>query len=177
MGYDDYDEHDPLGVGKRKRGEEKRKRDEYYDYDKPKGVYRERGGCLTLYLGCGIIGGFLGLCFSVLLVVSADAIQNVFENIIEDMQTDGYNRYQQPTYDEGAMQFLAITMFIFSAIGLASYVAAWNWKKIGVWGLVAINVLNLGLALISVNGTSIFSSVISLGILYFLFNDKLHMFE
>jgi hypothetical protein len=166
------DPNDPLGVGKRKRGEEKDKNDEYLYYDKPKGIYRERGGCLSLYLGCGIIGGILLLLFGALLIVSADSIERAFDEIYNELQNNPQYNY---TYDEPDFNFKVIAMasFVFSAIILSSYIAAWNWKKRGVYGLVALPILQ-----VIVYGTgSILSLIVTYAILYFLLHNKMDMFE
>jgi hypothetical protein len=171
MSYEDP--NDPLGVGKRKRGEEKEKNDEYHYYDKPKGIYRERGGCLSLYLGCGIIGGIFLLLFGALLIVSADSIERAFDEIYNELRNNPqYNNYP---YDELDINFKMVAMvsFVFSAIILSSYIAAWNWKKRGVYGVVALPILQ-----VIVYGTgSILSLIVTYAILYFLLHDKMDMFE
>jgi hypothetical protein len=155
------DPNDPLGVGKRKRGEEKDKNDEYLYYDKPKGHYKERGGCLTLYLGIGIIGSGLLLLISLILLATANSIQNELDSI----------------QNETDIQSFAIISFMSGVFYLASYIYTWKWKKIGIYGIIMLPIIQAVTPSYVVSNPSIGGIIIAYAILYFLFHNKMHMFE
>lgn len=132
-------------------GNEKSKNDSY-----PSGSYytpKERGGCLSLFLGFAFLGN---LFFLLYYLVTFSEFRGALD---------------------AGWSILLFGIFAIQVGIFVSVVALWNWKQWGYNGLMAGYVLNIVLSLLTGAFTSITGSVIGIAILYYLMKDKIHLLD
>lgn len=133
----------------------------YRPYEPPKRYVelvpdvKERGGCLSLYLGIGIIAGPIALF--------------LFLSLASDPRV----RFVVPSYYLPAQILVILTTLICT-------VAAWNWKLWGLRGLYVTMVLSNMLSIVSGVGDvgrNLLQLFIQPLILYLLTRNKIEDFE
>ena len=125
---------------------DKSKNDAYYS---PK----ERGGCLTLFLGFAIIGNILGLLF---LLVSFGPYRGQID---------------------GGTSFLIFGLFAIQVGIFMSVIGLWNWKRWGYYGILAGYGVGIVLNFLSANLPTVIGSLIGALILTQLMKDKMDYLE
>lgn len=135
----------------------------YYD-DKPKNDklkndysdYRERGGCLTAFLGFAVIANILAAGLVLVL----------------------FSEVSQYSGADTGMFTVLVLVSIFSAVAAVACVyGLWNWKRWGYNGLMGLYVLGIIVNLLSGSFTTIGGSVLGMAILYWLMKDKMHYLD
>jgi hypothetical protein len=130
----------------------------YQRYQSSASVKPERGGCLTLWLVVSSLAAVVG--------------------VILLFQTLGLlNRVSGPRASQ--VQLVLIFAGIFLMIGIACLWGIWNWKKWGVYGVIATGIVSplLQFLLGVGNAVDCVRPIIQFGVLYFLINDKWDYFD
>src|SRR5579872_6901116 len=123
----------------------------------------ERGGCLTVYLLATVVFAVLGL----ILLITAGAIVGV-------ANTTG----AVTGVSTGVSVVPIIISVIAIIVSIVGVYGAWNWKKWGIYLIVASSVISaLGTVLNGNIGSAVVSIVIELAILWYLLKDKWAAFE
>ncbi len=123
-------------------------------FEKPKNDLRERGGCLTAFIGYIVIVniGVLLLTLSVRTSLPSAA-------------------------DTGMVDFLVGIQALFTGAALFCAYGLWNWKKWGYQGLMALYGLNIVLSILSGQLNAITGSFVGIALLYYVMKDKRHLLE
>jgi hypothetical protein len=123
-------------------------------YEKPKNEVRERGGCLTAFIGYIVIVNLA----VVLLTFSI--------------------RSSLPSYaDTGTFDLFLGLQVVMTGAALACAYGLWTWQKWGYYGLMALYGLNIALSILTGQFTSIGGSVLGIVLLYYVMRDKQHWLE
>jgi O-antigen ligase len=147
----------------------------YYSDEKPKNddykpkhddygyVPRERGGCLTVFLVVLTIGMPLALLFYC----------SQFGQLGELSQ-----RYGATLRNEIVSAQLMLSLICINQIGAFVCVTGlWDWKKWGYSGLLVAYGISVILNLMGGNVGGIVGALLGAGVLYYLVNERIEMFE
>lgn len=125
--------------------------------DKSKNDYyetpKERGGCLTAFLGFAILGNIFVIG---LLLLS-------------------FMEYRE--FLDSGTQLMIYGLFAVQVGVFVSVIGLWNWKKWGYQGMIAGYVIGIIISILMGSFNTIGGSVIGLGILVYLMKDKQHLLE
>lgn len=132
------------------------------EFDKPKntpdqsaGMYRERGGCLTV---------FLVLLIGWTAYYLVDTISKLL---------GANNRF---LLESSLMPLIAVALVVNVAI-LIFAVALWKWKRWGYYGLLALNLIQAVVMLLLGNIFGVVAAAVNLAVLNSVYTGRIEMFE
>ena len=128
-----------------------KQKNESYQYESY--TEKERGGCLTAFLGFAIFGNILGLILILTTFSSASRQAG------------------------GMISILIFALFAIQVGIFISVIGLWNWKRWGYNGMLAGYVIGLILNLITGSFASMGGSIIGIVLLTQLMKDKMELLE
>lgn len=127
---------------------------EYGKFKNEDYAVRERGGCLTVFLG------FIAVVNVLLLVLTWMTVSSA------------------PAYaDTGLLNMLLMLQVVMTGAALLCVWGLWNWKRWGYYGLMALYVISMIINVLSGAAATIGGSIAGMAILYFLMKDKMDYLE